>query len=90
MAVSGTKVSVYVECPYYRRESRKGEIWIGCEGLLDSTSLIRNNFATKAERTKYRQRFCNGDYTKCLIAKALDEKYEAEGIELLPYKRRKQ
>lgn len=66
-------VSVYIRCPYYRREDRK-ERKIKCEGVVDRTELEQRFFNSQA-LLEHREAFCMGAYGKCPVAMALDRKY---------------
>lgn len=67
-----SKVSVYVKCPYYRREERQK---ICCEGV-GKGSYIHLVFDS-AQRTKdYEKCFCKGDYNQCPLAKMLNRRYD--------------
>lgn len=68
-------VSVYIQCPYYKREERNRQIKIVCEGILDGTSLHQIFLSVEALK-KHRDCFCKGDYSKCPIAAALNRKYD--------------
>lgn len=68
------KEYVYVRCPYYVREDRKG-MQIRCEGLIEGTMLY-NRFQNLSCLCRYRDRFCKREYGKCPIAAALNRKYE--------------
>lgn len=69
--------SVYVKCPYYKREERKPQKKIVCEGVLERTSL-HQMFETVPDLKNHKDSFCKGDYNKCPIAEALNRKYEYE------------
>lgn len=70
-------VSVYVRCPYYRREERKRQKKIVCEGVVEGTSL-HQTFSSVAALKKHRDQFCKGNYRECPIAAALNRKYNYE------------
>lgn len=71
-------VSTYVKCPYYRREERKQEKKIVCEGCVDNTS-IHQIFVSVLELKQHKDRYCMCDYNKCPIAQMLNQKYGYDG-----------
>lgn len=74
--MSKGRETVYVKCPYYRREDRK-ERQILCEGLLDGTDLYQR-FPSLDAMLQHKNCYCKIDYRKCPIAQALDRKYDYE------------
>lgn len=68
---------IYVKCPYYRREERKQQKKIVCEGVLDGSS-IHQMFSSVSDLKRTKDCFCKGDYNKCPIAEALNRKYDYE------------
>ena len=65
------KLSAYVMCPYYRGEEKN---MVLCETLAEDTYL-RMQFDTESAMKKYQKRTCKSDYSACLLAQALDEKW---------------
>ena len=64
---------VNVLCPYY---ADKEDIHcITCEGVSKNT-LTKVCFKTQKAKDLYRFQFCERHYSKCRIAKMLDEKWE--------------
>ena len=72
--MSKSKVSVFVRCPYYKREERKNGTKIVCEGpgegiflhlMFDSLDRLKEN----------RKCYCMANYNKCPIAQMLNRKY---------------
>lgn len=59
-------------CPFY---SRTLPTYIVCEGLTDGgyTSV---NFKNKQRRKAFQDRYCCDDWQACLLAQALEKKYE--------------
>lgn len=75
------KVSVYVNCPYYRCEDKE---MIFCENLVDGTNL-RLHFNTPPDRKCHENIYCKGDYHRCFLLKALDQKYNYERARVAKY-----
>lgn len=67
-------VSVYIRCPYYRREERKQQAKLVCEGVVERTSL-HQMFGSVEGLKRHRQCFCMGEYDRCPVAQALNRKY---------------
>lgn len=67
-----SKVSVYVKCPYYRREEKQK---IFCEGVKDGTS-IHLAFDSGAKLKEYEKRFCKGCWGECILAQMQNRRYE--------------
>ena len=63
-----------VLCPFYKYE---GERLIYCEGIAPETA-IHLAFKTKDKLRAYRSDYCEKCYNKCLIAGALNRKYDYE------------
>ena len=62
-----------VQCPYYKTHTRQV---IYCEGLEEGMA-IHMAFATPAQLTNYKCRFCRRlEYKNCPLARILEEKYE--------------
>lgn len=68
-------VSVYVKCPFYRREENQK---IFCEGVQGGTS-IHLAFAAPTDRKQYEKCYCKGRYRTCRIAGMLEGKYAEKG-----------
>lgn len=66
-------ISKYVVCPYYHRHDDNR---ICCEGT-DAENTINVVFGDKYRLKEYNKEYCNNvdKYHKCLICKALDQKY---------------
>ena len=77
IAVAKGMVSIYIKCPYYKREERKGQTKIVCEGILEGTSL-HQTFGNLADLKKHKNAFCMGRYNRCPVAEALNRKYDYE------------
>ena len=71
---SQSQCAVYAKCPYYRKEAAKE---IRCEGLLpkSSSDMIFEDAPKGKEYEKY---FCKGDWSKCVIARMHNERYESD------------
>lgn len=69
------KMSVLVKCPYYRGEEKND---IFCESLIGDNKL-RLRFETKADFKKHEHDFCMGDYSRCELVQALDQKWDYQG-----------
>ena len=67
--------STCVQCPFYRSESKRG---IHCEGVSVG-SAIHLVFEAPDGNKKYQEKYCCGNFKKCLIAKMLYRKYEEDG-----------
>ncbi len=72
--MSNGKESIFVRCPYYRREDRK-LLQLRCEGLLDGTDLYQR-FGSGKDMRHHKEVYCMGLYRRCPLAEALDRKYE--------------
>lgn len=71
-----SKVSVYVKCPYYKREQGQK---IFCEGISDETSIhLAFDANAKPGMKQYEKCYCKGDYNKCPIAQMLNRMYDYE------------
>ena len=64
----------YVLCPYYKDES--GQL-LRCEGVGPGT-VIHLAFDTKKSLREYRGQYCENCWKKCMIAGALNKKYDSE------------
>lgn len=62
---------VNAKCPFY--SSSKNERII-CEGITDECISILK-FVGRKSRTRYRKMFCDCNYERCHLYKALEEKY---------------
>lgn len=63
-----------VVCPYYRDEDAQR---IRCEGVGPGT-VIHLAFSCKENLRDYRKKFCEGCWRECMIAGALNRKYDYE------------
>lgn len=63
-------ISKSVLCPFYKRESAQE---IKCEGFGEGM-VNHIAFADKAQKREYKARVCNGDYEKCRLYRALEER----------------
>ena len=64
-----------VLCPFFKDvKSQKQKII--CEGVEDGSITIID-FSKKANMNKYINRLCCNEYSECLIAQALYEKYKS-------------
>lgn len=70
-------VSVYIRCPYYRREVRAQNPRLICEGVLPGTAL-HQVFRDVQALKRHRAAFCMGGYDRCPVAQALNRKYGYE------------
>lgn len=71
-----SKVSVYVKCPYYKREQGQK---ICCEGVTEGSSIHLAFDANVHPGMKdYEKTFCKGDYNKCPIAQMLNRRHNYE------------
>lgn len=59
-------------CPFYKKESAYKII---CEGVEDNSSLS-SSFGTPAKKSEYACKYCDKDWEHCIIAKALNGKYD--------------
>ncbi|MBQ6262118.1 MAG: hypothetical protein IJK58_01225 [Clostridia bacterium] len=57
------------KCPFYRRESAAV---VFCEGT-EGCNAIHVAFSARALKKKYASAFCRGEFSECLIARALTE-----------------
>lgn len=72
--MSRGKESIYVRCPYFRREDRP-RIQIKCEALVEDTDLYQR-FPSLEALCCHKDRYCKADYRSCPLAAALDHKYD--------------
>lgn len=63
---------VLVKCPYYKEEEKQK---IFCEGVQEG-SAIHLAFDTPQNLRDYKNHFCKGCYNKCLIADAMNRKWD--------------
>lgn len=68
------KEDALVRCPYYRSVGRQS---IHCEGVTENCGL-RLGFATFAQRSQHRQKFCRRDWAGCPVAGMLNRLYDYE------------
>ena len=61
-----------VLCPYYHKEIQNK---ICCEGIDDDSS-IHLNFVSGKRRIEYEKAMCCRGYDMCLIAQALNKKWD--------------
>lgn len=73
-AMANGREAVYVKCPYYRREDRKGH-QIRCEGILEGTEQYQR-FNSLDAMLRHKNGYCKRAYRECPVAAALDRKYE--------------
>lgn len=66
--------NVFVKCPYYKYE-RHSVIY--CEGS-GTNSSIHMAFASITMRKEYEKQFCQNCWKKCIIADALNRKWDYE------------
>ena len=64
----------YVVCPYYKDEDGQK---LRCEGVGPGT-VIHLAFTTKQALRDYRGQYCEGCWKNCMIAGALNRKYDYE------------
>ena len=57
------------KCPFYKKES--GSV-VFCEGT-ERCNAIHVAFSARALKKKYASAFCRGEFSECLIARALGE-----------------
>ena len=69
-----SQCSVYVKCPYYRREEKQK---IFCEGVSQGTS-IHLAFGSPQQRKQYETIYCKGDWSRCLLAQMQNRKWDYE------------
>ena len=62
-----------VICPFYMYEKEKA---MYCEGLIKGSRHTITNFKNKDTFKKYKIMFCNSEYKKCELCKALLRKYD--------------
>ena len=65
-----------IKCPFFRNENEK-EKSINCEGILNG-SVVCSRFRSPKKREKQLRLFCEDEYTRCEIYKAIDVKYRDE------------
>lgn len=68
------KVTTSVLCPFYQSDEKQ---IIYCEGVEPDTR-IHLAFASSLQLKCYRERFCEGSYTRCRIAGMLNKKWDEE------------
>ena len=62
---------VNAKCPFFSSSDRERII---CEGITDSCiSIIK--FKDKSTRTEHKEIFCDSQYEKCYMYRALNSKY---------------
>lgn len=61
-----------VLCPFYKKCC---PTYIVCEGL-NKNGYISINFRSKIKRAEYMKKRCCAEWSECILAKALDSKYE--------------
>lgn len=66
------RADVLVKCPYYKYEEKQK---IFCEGVQAGTA-IHLAFDTNPNLKEYKSVFCKGCWSKCLLAKMLNGKYD--------------
>lgn len=74
MAKQGFVENAFVRCPYYKYE-RQSVIY--CEGCAENSS-IHMAFSSSTGRKKFERRFCQKQWKDCMIATALNGKWEYE------------
>ena len=62
---------IYARCPYFKSSGKKN---IVCEGITVGSKIILS-FETEEERNEHRRIFCDNNYIKCELCKAINEKY---------------
>lgn len=65
-------VNPYVQCPYYKCEDKQ---MVYCEGV-EENSAIHVAFSTPQQRKDYEGEFCKKCWEHCMIADALNKKYD--------------
>ena len=68
-------ISIYVKCPYYRREEHGEQKKIVCEGIWEETST-HHMFPSLEKLNKRKHRFCIDNYNQCPLAQTLNKKYD--------------
>lgn len=67
--------SVYVRCPFYRREARNV---VKCEGIVDNSRLAME-FSSNIQKAEWKEMMCNEGYTECPLYKVIiAEQYPEE------------
>lgn len=69
-----SKVSIYVKCPYYRREEKQK---IFCEGVQEGTS-IHLAFDSPANLKRYMECYCKKEFNQCILAQMQNRKWDYE------------
>jgi hypothetical protein len=64
-----------VQCPYYHKDVQNK---ICCEGI-DEDGSIHLNFTSGKKRIEYERAMCCNDFRLCLIAQALNKKWDDGG-----------
>ena len=62
----------FVQCPYYKYER---DAVIYCEGAEEGNCL-HMAFSAKKQRKAYEKQFCEDHWPKCMVADALNRKWE--------------
>ena len=70
-------VSIYVRCPYYKREERKRTPKIVCESAVDST-VLHMIFESAADLKQFESICCKGEWKQCPIAQMNNRKWDYE------------
>jgi hypothetical protein len=65
---------VNAKCPFFGSSNNERII---CEGVTDECISILK-FDGKNSRMRHRAMFCDSNYEKCKLYKALEEKYDAQ------------
>ena len=68
----GRQESWLVECPFYHGQK---DTTVECEGAVEN-STIKIVLSSRTARNGYQKDFCRRNWRKCMIARALLEKYE--------------
>ena len=63
---------VRVKCPFFISGDKRT---IHCEGIVNGC-VTSNEFKKNSLRDKHRRLYCDGDYERCGLYKALEGKYE--------------
>ena len=59
------------KCPFFSKTKNERII---CEGVTEGCASVLK-FENKQSLSKYKIRHCDADYEKCVLCKALEEKY---------------
>lgn len=70
----GGRTDADVVCPYYKHDERQT---INCEGVEEGSAL-HLAFATRPQLMRYKRLYCRDCWKKCMIAGALNRKYDYE------------